>query len=74
MITRVHVNRINIALNNQDNGKRPVFTVTQGDTVTHAHEVRLLGPSRMLYDAEQETSDGARAWIETESPVELVGG
>lgn len=68
----IHVNRSHIALNAKDGGNRPVYTVKMhGKEIRYAREVQIQGPSRMVYDGRQ-LSCGARAWIETHSPLELV--
>lgn len=67
----IHVNRQHIAMNAKDNGRRPVYTIKTGSSVRYAREVNILGPSRMVYNGNQ-LSCGARAWIETDSDIELV--
>lgn len=68
----IHVNRQHIAMNAKDGGNRPVYTVKLGTGKTrYAREVVIQGPSRMVYDGRQLRC-GARAWIETNSSLELV--
>lgn len=68
----IHVNRQHIQMNANDGGDRPVYTVKFGRRKTrYAREVFINGPSHLVYTGDQ-LSCGARAWIETESPVELV--
>lgn len=73
MTTIIHVNRQFIAQNAKDNGNRPVYTVKNGYTgrARYAREVNILGPSKMVYDGSQ-LKCGARAWVETNSEVELI--
>lgn len=67
----IHVNRQHIAMNAKDSGNRPVYTVKTGQKVRYAREVNILGPSKMIYNG-QQLSCGARAWVETDSDIELI--
>lgn len=67
----IHVNRQHIAMNAKDNKNRPVYTIKTGSKTRYAREVIIKGPSRMVYNG-QQLKCGARAWIETDSDVELV--
>lgn len=68
----IHVNRHHIAANAKDGGNRPVYTVKFcGNKVRYAREVIAHGPCRMVYDG-SALKCGARAWIETDGPVELI--
>jgi len=69
--TIIHVNRQHIAQNAKDGGNRPVYTTKINGKTRYAREVEIQGPSRMVYNGDQ-LSCGARAWIETSSPVRLV--
>jgi hypothetical protein len=73
MKTIIHVNRSQIAKNIKDDGNRPVYTVKHGarGKPRYAREVIIKGPSRMVYVGTQ-LSCGARAWVETESEVQLI--
>ena len=73
MTTIVHVNRQNIARNTKDGGTRPVYIVRAGRTgrSRYAREVVVHGPSRFVAFGEK-LQCGARAWLETEAPVELI--
>lgn len=67
----IHVNRQHIAMNAKDGKNRPVYTIKIGNKTKYAREVHILGPSRLIYNGSQ-LSCGARAWIETDSDIELV--
>lgn len=70
--TIIHVNRQFISMNAKDGGNRPVYTCKiPGVGTRYAREVSINGPSKLVYNGEQLTC-GARAWIETNSPVALV--
>jgi hypothetical protein len=71
MTTIIHVNRQHIAMNANDGGNRPVYTVKRGDRTIYGREVIIHGPSKLVYDGRQ-LSCGARAWIETKSNVEII--
>jgi len=71
MTAIIHVNRQHIAMNAKDGGDRPVYTIKRDGQTRYAREVLVKGPSRMVYDGRQ-LSCGARAWIETDAPVELI--
>lgn len=71
MKTIIHVNRQHIAMNAKDGGNRPVYTTKQGRNIRYAREVVIDGPSRLVYNGSQ-LNCGARAWIETNSPVLLI--
>lgn len=68
----IHVNRQNIAMNTKDNKDRPVYTIKMNGKIYYAKEVIIHGPSKLVYDGKQ-LSCGARAWIETESDIEMIG-
>lgn len=71
MNTIIHVNRQHIAMNAKDGGNRPIYTIKRGKTTRYAREVVINGPSRLVYNGSQ-LNCGARAWIETNSSVELI--
>lgn len=67
----IHVNRQHIAMNANDGGDRPVYTIKQGRKTIYGREVIIKGPSRLVYNGRQ-LSCGARAWIETDADVEII--
>lgn len=67
----IHVNRQHIAMNAKDNGNRPIYTIKNGKKTRYAREVIIDGPSRLVYNGSQ-LNCGARAWIETDSPLLLI--
>ena len=70
----IHVNRQNIAMNRQDGKNRPVYTIkTKGHAkARYAKEVEIQGPSRLVYNSEG-LKCGAKAYIETDSNIVLIG-
>lgn len=70
--TIIHVNRQHIAMNAKDGKSRPVYTIKMGSSTRYAKEVNIKGSSRMVYNGTQ-LKCGARAWVETEAEVELIG-
>lgn len=67
----IHVNRQHIAMNAKDGGDRPVYTIKLGKKVVYAKEVEILGPSKLVYSGDQ-LKCGARAWIETDAPLNCI--
>ena len=68
----IHVNRQNIAMNAKDGKERPVYTVK---SKTHKHaryarSIKITGPCELVYNGTQQNC-GARAWIETDSEIQL---
>lgn len=68
----IHVNRQFIAKNAKDGKNRPIYTIKQGKVIRYAHEVVIHGPSKMVYNGSQ-LNCGARAWVETDGPIEMIG-
>jgi len=63
-----------LELNTQLFGERnPTITVKTYKTNTYAHEVEILGPSKVIYSPDKPLSCGARLWIETHSEVVADG-
>ena len=71
MITRIHVNQHIIRANKKNNESNPVLTVKRGKSNNYAHEVEILGPSKVVYSPDKPLSCGAKVWIETENEVVL---
>ena len=69
MKTRIHVNQHKIRSNKKNNLNEPVITVKTSKSNTYAHEVKLKGPSKIIYSPDKPLSCGAKVWIETESEV-----
>lgn len=67
----IHVNRQHIAMNAKDGKNRPVYTIKNKGKTLYAREVIINGPSKLVYTGDQ-LKCGARAWIETDSDIELV--
>ena len=67
----IHVNRQHIAMNAKDGKNRPVYTIKNKGKTLYAREVIINGPSKLVYNGEQ-LACGARAWIETDSEIELI--
>lgn len=71
MKTIIHVNQHVIRKNRESGANDPVLTVKTYKSNTYAHEVKLLGPSMVVYSPDKPLSCGARVWIETHHPVEI---
>lgn len=72
MKTIIHVNQHVIKANAKSGANDPVLTVKTYKTNTYAHEVTILGSSKVIYSPDKPLSCGAKVWIETESEVEVV--
>ena len=72
MIKRIHVNMHKIRFNKKHGTNDPVLTVKTGRSNRYAHNVEILGPSKVIYRPEQPLSCGARVWIETDSEVKIL--
>ena len=73
MKKKIHVN-MHVIRSNQKTGKRnPVITVKTYKTNTYAHEVEILGNSKVVYSPDKPLSCGARLWIETDAEVMVDG-
>jgi hypothetical protein len=73
MKTRIHVNQHVIRRNRAEGRADPPITVKQARRNRYAMEVRILGPATLVYRPEKPLSCGARLWLETDAPVELIG-
>lgn len=73
MKTIVHVNQHAIRRNINAEDPEPVLTVKTYKSNRYAHEVEILGPSRIVYRPHKPLSCGARVWIETEAEVRVLG-
>ena len=70
--TVIHVNRTILAQNAKTGEDKPTITVKTYKSNEYAHEVEILGPSKVVYDPARQLSCGARVWIETQAPVNLI--
>lgn len=73
--TIIHVNRRVMAQNiKRPHDPLPVYTVKQGKSNRYGYAVEILGPSQMVdIRTAGQLSCGARAWLETQSPVRVLG-
>ena len=73
MKKKIHVN-MHVIRRNQKTGERePVITVKTYKTNTYAHEVEILGNSKVVYSPDKPLPCGARLWIETDAEVMVDG-
>jgi hypothetical protein len=71
MLKRIHINQHKIRANKKNHTHEAVITVKTYNSNTYAHEVEILGPSKVIYSPENPLSCGARVWIETKSDVKV---
>jgi hypothetical protein len=74
MKTYIHVNQHKIRSNIKNGKSEAVITVKQGKKNTYCNEVKILGPSTVLYGGNDKPilSCGARVVISTESNIEII--
>jgi len=72
MKTIVHVNQHVIKNNRKNNVEDPVLTVKTYKENKYAHEVEILGPSKIIYSPDKPLSCGAHVWIETQGEVIII--
>jgi hypothetical protein len=72
MKTKIHVNQHVIKSNSKTGANDPVLTVKTYKDNTYAHEVRILGESKVMYSPDKPLSCGAKVWIETDAKVEII--
>jgi len=73
MKTTVHVNQHKIRYNQKHDTRHEVLTIKTYKGTTHANEVLIHGPSRIVYSPDKPLpSSGARVWLETDSEVEVL--
>jgi hypothetical protein len=72
--TYIHVNQHKIRANKKHNTNEPVITVKSGSKNTYCTEVKVLGPSTVIYGGNEKPllSCGARVVVATDSEVEIV--
>ena len=72
MKTRIHINQHVIKSNHKNNRREPVITVKNYKSNTYAHEVKILGESKVIYSPDKPLSCGAKVWIETDAEVVVL--
>jgi len=73
MKKKIHVNTHVIRSNQKTGNRNPVITVKTYKTNTYAHEVEILGNSKVVYSPDDPLPCGARLWIETDAEVVVDG-
>ena len=63
------MNQHNIKFNQKHGKNKPVITVKTYKDNKYAHEVDILGESKVIYKPDKPLSCGAKVWIETEAEV-----
>lgn len=71
MKTVIHVNQHIIKENAKTGENKPTLTVKTYKSNDYAHEVEILGPSKVVYSPDKPLACGAKVWIETEAEVIL---
>tara|TARA_R110000824_G_scaffold241573_2_gene430307 strand:- start:1853 stop:2077 length:225 start_codon:yes stop_codon:yes gene_type:complete len=66
MRARVHINQHRIRSNAKSGAREPVITVKTYKSNEYADNVRINGPSEVVYSPEKPLSCGAKVWIEAD--------
>ena len=74
MKKKIHVNMHHIRHNKKHRTNKPVITVKTSKSNNYAHEVDILGKSKLVYRPTKPLPCGARVWIETEDKIVLDNG
>lgn len=69
MLKRIHVNQHVIRANRKHGEHEPPLTIKTSRANTRADEVRVEGPSTVVYSPDRPLACGARVWIETTAVV-----
>lgn len=68
----IHVNQHVIKANRKNGVENPVLTIKTYKENIYAHEVEVLGPSKIMYSPDKPLSCGAHVWIETQADVLII--
>jgi hypothetical protein len=71
-VKRIHINQHLIRHNARHQTTFPVCRIEEGGVSTYCQEVRVHGPSTLVYRPDTPLPCGAKVWIETDSEVELI--
>ena len=66
MKARIHINRHKIRSNAKNGESVPVITVKTYRSNEYASNVRINGPSEVVYSPDKPLSCGAKVWIEAD--------
>ena len=69
MKTKIHVNQHVVRANAKTGARDPVLTVKNYKENRYAHEVEILGTSKVIYSPDKPLACGAKVWIETTADV-----
>jgi hypothetical protein len=72
MRTILHVNQAAIVRNRKTGANEPPLIVRTYKGSKPAHEVEILGPSKLVNRPHKPLPCGARVWIETQSEVRIL--
>jgi len=72
MKTIIHVNQHVVKSNRKEEKEDPVLTIKTYKENTYAHEVEILGPSKVIYSPDKPLSCGAHVWIETQGEIKII--
>lgn len=68
----IHVNQHVIKKNTKAGEDNPVLTVKVGKKNVYGHSVKIHGDSETIYSQHNPLSCGARVWIQTKAPIDVL--
>ena len=73
LLKRIHINRHTMNRNKKQGlDDPPIGIEISGQQKQYASRVWILGPSEVIHSQHKPLKCGAKCWIETHSPVEIV--
>ena len=66
----IHINQHKVKRNRKTGEVEPVITVKSYKDNVYCSEVKILGPSKVVYRPDKPLPCGAHCWVETEAEVE----
>jgi hypothetical protein len=69
---QIHINQHVIRSNKKNQANEPVVTVKTYKSNNYGHEVNILGASKVIYSPQKPLACGAKVWVETKAPVEVI--
>ena len=72
MKKRIHINQHNIRHNLKHSDYKPVVTVKTYKENIKCMGVKILGECEVIYSPDKPLSCGAKVWLETNAPIEII--
>ena len=72
MKTKIYINRNMLSINKKNKTKNPIFAIKTYNKTEYAHEIRIVGNSKLVYIPDDPLNDGCKLWVETFGEVEII--